>query len=109
MTDALLVPISAVLVSAILLGYRYGQRRELQMLRKWAERNRFELINTRPRRLLESAPFPFWTSGRMPNHFVRVRDAMGRERSGWVRLGTYASSIYGKGLERVEVKWEDPT
>lgn len=94
-------------IAAILGLYRFGRRREVQMLRLWAERSRFELLQFRQRAFSERAPFSFWTTHRTPNYFVRVRDQQGKERSGWVRLGTVFESIYWGGKDRVEVRWEE--
>jgi hypothetical protein len=99
--------LAVIAVAAILALYRRGQRREIQMLKIWAERSHFELLHSRERRFLEGAPFSFWTSHRTPNYFVKVRDQQGRERSGWVRLGTVFERIYWGGKDKVEVRWEE--
>lgn len=96
-----------VVIAAVLALYRRGQRREMQMLNQWAERSHFELLHSRERRFLEGTPFSFWTSHRTPNYFVKVRDQQGRERSGWVQLGTVFESIYWGGKDKVEVRWEE--
>jgi len=77
------------------------------MLHRWAERSQFELLHFRQRAFNEPAPFTFWTSHRMPNYFIKVRDRGGKERSGWLRLGTLFECIYGDGKDKVEVRWED--
>lgn len=99
--------LATLTVTAILAGYRRGQKREALMVQRWAERNHFELLDSRERALLEPAPFSFWTSHRTPNYFVRVRDQHGKERSGWVRLGTVFESIYWGSKDKVEVRWEE--
>jgi hypothetical protein len=99
--------LAVAVVAAILALYRRGRQREIQMLKRWAERSHFELLHSRERRFLEGAPFSFWTSHRTPNYFVKVRDQQGRERSGWVRLGTVFESIYWEGKDKVEVRWEE--
>jgi hypothetical protein len=96
--------VGLVLVAAILVGYRRGQRREATMVQQWAEKNHFELMHFRERAFLEPAPFSFWTSHRTPNYFVRVRDQQGRERAGWVRLGTVFESICWGGRDKVQVR-----
>ena len=77
------------------------------MLQRWAEQSQVELLHFRQRAFTESAPFSFWTSHRTPNYFVRVRDRSGKERSGWLRLGTVIESIYFGGKNKVEVRWEE--
>src|SRR5438067_1897219 len=99
--------IATVLIAAIFAGYRHGRRREILMLQTWAERNHFQLLDFRQRAFCEPAPFLFWTSHRQPNYFVRVRNQHGKERSGWVRLGTIWESIYWGGKDKVEVRWEE--
>jgi len=71
------------------------KRSELVTVQKWAERNSMELLHARERALFEPAPFFFWTSHRTPNYFVRVRDQHGKERCGWIRLGTFWGCILG--------------
>jgi hypothetical protein len=104
---AIVAVIGAGAIAALLGLYGHGRRREVWMLRRWAGRSRFELLCFRQRAFVEAAPFSFWTSHRTPNYFVTVRDEQGRERSGWVRLGTVFESIYWDGKDKVEVKWED--
>ncbi len=77
------------------------------MLQRWAEQSQFQLVQFRQRAFSERAPFSFWTSHRTPNYFVRVRDQQGRERSGWVRLGTVLECIYWGSNDKVEVRWEE--
>ncbi len=77
------------------------------MIQRWAEKSGFELLHFRQRAFSETAPFSFWTSHRAPNYFVRVRDRDGKERSGWIRLGTFFESIYWCDKDKVEVRWED--
>jgi len=99
--------VAAGAIAAILGLYRFGRRREAQMLQRWAEQSGFELLQFRQRAFSESAPFFFLTTHRAPNYFVNVRDQQGTERSGWVRLGTVLESIYWGGKDKVEVQWEE--
>ena len=93
-------------VAAITL-LRRGKQSEVLTVQRWAERNAMELQQVRERALFEPSPFCLWTSHRTPNYFVRVRDQQGRERCGWVRLGTISGSIFGESKDKVEVRWED--
>jgi hypothetical protein len=99
--------LAVVLVALILALYRRGQRREISMVQRWAARSHLELLSLRGRAFFEPAPFSFWISHRTPNYFVRVRDQQGKERSGWVRLGTVFESIYWGGKDKVEVRWDE--
>ena len=99
--------LATVLIAAILAIYRQGLRREVLIVQRWAEQNQFQLLHFRQRAFCEPAPFCFWTSHRTPSYFVRVRDQHGKERSGWVRLGTISEGIYWGGKDKVEVRWEE--
>ena len=99
--------LGTVLISIVLALYRWGQRRAVSMVQRWAEKNRFELLHFRERALFESAPFSFLGSNRTPHYFVRVRDQQGRERHGWIRLGTGLVGIFGAGKDKVEAKWDE--
>ncbi|HYG36596.1 MAG TPA: hypothetical protein VEC99_17515 [Clostridia bacterium] len=94
-------------VAAIVCMYQWGRHREILILQRWAEQNHLELLHFRQRAFSESAPFPFWTSHRTPNYFVRVRGRDGKERSAWLRLGTVFESTYWGGKDKVQVKWEE--
>ena len=94
-------------IAAILGLYRLGRRREVVMLRRWAEHSHLELLSFRQRAFAEAAPFTFWTTHKTPNYFVTVRDSHGKERSGWLRLGTFFEGTYWSGKNKVEVRWED--
>ena len=108
MKELVIATVVAVGAIATILGvYRFGRRREVVMLQRWAQRSHFELLHFRQRAFTEPAPFTFWTSHRMPNYFVKVRDRDGKERRGWLRLGTLFESIYWDGKHKVEVRWED--
>ncbi len=99
--------LGTVITAAILAAYRWEQRHEILMVQRWAEKNRMKLLHLRARRLLEPAPFSFWTSHMTPNYFVGVRDQQGKERSGWVRLGTIFEGTHWGGKDKVEVRWEE--
>ena len=99
------VAICIVALVAVVGLYRYGRRREVLMLKRWAEESHFQLLHCRQRMFSEAAPFSFWTTHRTPNYFVRVKDERGTERSGWVRLGNVVESTYWGGKNQVEVRW----
>src|SRR3954452_19232763 len=94
-------------VAAVVGLYLFGRRREVVMLQRWAEQSQVELLHFRQRAISEPAPFSSWTSHRRPNYFVRVRDREGKERSGWLRLGSLFESVCWDGKDKVEVRWEE--
>lgn len=106
MKEILVHVLITVALVAVWVGIHVlAQRRTIRLLHRWASRNRFKLVEYHERTLMESAPFSFWTSHRRPNFFVRVLDENQRQRTGWVRIGTATSSIWGNP-DAVEVKWD---
>ncbi len=97
-----LVAMLALLLIGI--GLTMWQReRANDMLNKWAAQNQFR-IEQREHRLFRKGPF-LWTTGRGQYVYrVVVRDQNGRERTGWVRLGSW---LFGIWDEKVQVYWED--
>jgi hypothetical protein len=78
-------------------------RRSRLVLQQWAAANGFEITHFEFRSL-RTGPF-FWTgSGKEAVYYVRVRGKDGRERSGWVRCGTFWVGLFS---DRAEVRWED--
>ena len=95
--------IAAILISGVVALHRWGQRKSDSIVLRWAEKNHFQLLQFRERALFESAPFPFLGSNKTPNYFVRVRDERGKERQGWMRVGTIFGGIWE---DEIEVKWD---
>ena len=73
-----------------------------RILRRWADENHFELLHFE-RCFFTGGFSPSTTSRNQIVYFVRVRDREHRERSGWVRCGSFAHP-FGKGAE---VEWKD--
>ena len=72
-------------------------------LRCWAAENCLEILSSDKKFMLGAGPFKWSTNSRNQLvFFVRVRDSSGRERSGWVRCGSYL----GLG-KNIEVKWDN--
>jgi hypothetical protein len=97
-----LAAIAVILVTAILCGYRWLIQRDLSILRKWAEENKFEVLSSE-RRNPGSGPFSYWSGPKKTVYFIKVRDEYEKERSGWVRFG----SFWGGTLDstKAEVMW----
>src|SRR5690242_18875976 len=98
--------LAALVIAGVLASTRRKKRRDTAMVQRWAERNGLKLLYVRERAFREPGPFPLWGSNRQPNYFLRVQDGDGRERSGWVRLGTLLSGTSGSGEDQVEVEWD---
>jgi hypothetical protein len=91
----------AVLLAASLMFWHLKRSREL--LERWADDNRYQIVESSYRHLLRG-PF-FWTSSKGQTVYrVTVRDAKGVERSGWVRCGSWWTGLFS---DKVEVRWEE--
>jgi len=96
---ALLLPAAILLITYVAWCF-YRSR---SLLRRWADENRFQIIDFR---LTSSGPLA-WTSSRSQTiYFVRIRDGDGKERRGWVRCGSFWAGVFSK---KTEVKWENET
>jgi hypothetical protein len=104
MSEILLnIALSAVLIYGILAFVRSTRRRDMRILRQWAEENRFELLRVREKAFLEATPFSYWTRQYQQIYFVKIRAYDGQERSGWVRFGCLFGSW---DSEDVLPKWD---
>ena len=99
--------VAILAIAGVSAAYLHGRAREVSTLKRWAGENGFQLVSFRPRRFLEPAPFFFFLTVKQPQYFIRTRDAQGRERSAWVRLGTLWEGIYWNGKDKVEVRWDE--
>ena len=96
--------IAAVLISLILLGYRYDKRRVRAAILRCAREHGYDVLATEEY-FLSSGPFGWGTSGRARVFRVRVCDASKTERYVWIRVGSYwASPIFD---DRTEFMRED--
>jgi hypothetical protein len=76
------------------------------VLRAWAAEGGFRIIRFQKTNITGRGPFNWWTNGRHQIiYHIRVRDSEGRERSGWVRCGSYLGGILFSN--KAEVKWEE--
>lgn len=81
----------------------WQNERANDMLAEWAIKNQFQ-IDRRERRRFFQGPF-FWSTARGQYVFrVTLRDAQGRQRVAWIRLGSW---LFGIWQNRVQVYWED--
>jgi hypothetical protein len=101
------VAIAALLIGGVLAFYRWGGRRDSSILRKWAEENRLQVLLSERRVLLGRGPFSYWRAPKQTVYFVRVRDQQGKERSGWLRFGSYWGGTWDS--DKAEAKWEEPS
>jgi hypothetical protein len=95
----------AVMVITLVVGFHvFHSNRGLAILKKWVARNGFQLLDYR--RPFYSGGFsPFSTSRGQVVYSVKVRDASGDERTGWVRCGSFFGGVLFS--DEAEVKWEN--
>ena len=76
------------------------------VLRAWAAEGGFRIIRFQKTNITGRGPFNWWTNSPYQSiYHLRVRDSEGRERSGWVRCGSYFGGVLFSN--KAEVKWED--
>jgi hypothetical protein len=93
---AAFVGLVAIFVTFSVLGGRFGR----QAVEKWASTNGFHLISVRRRTFV---PFLRPVNSRLFQFFrVRLRDASGADRKGWVRLESDCTVP-----QVLEVRWDD--
>src|SRR5580658_6870631 len=93
----------AVSGGLVLLTMRMTARADT-ILWNWARKNGFELVHSE--RCFFTGGFnPLMTSRNQVVYFVKVRDQDQRERSGWVRCGSWAGFIFFS--DEAEVKWKE--
>jgi hypothetical protein len=98
-TYLLLISFVAIVIVSVVWSFSRGRT----LLNRWAHDNGFEILHSEVRTLC-AGPFT-WTSSRgQIVYFVQVRDPEGRERSGWVRCGSFWRGI---GSDKTEVRWKD--
>jgi hypothetical protein len=98
-TATYLLPIAFAAVVIVLFVWSFSRGRAL--LNHWAQENGFEILHSEFR-MAGAGPFT-WTRNQIV-YFVRVRDREGRERSGWVRCGSFWRGIFS---DKTEVRWKD--
>ena len=98
-----LVTVAAVVVFVGSLWLHLSRAKAI--LRAWAAEAGVEIVGFRKTNWTGRGPFKWGTTGRNQSiYHLRVRDSAGRERSCWVRCGSY----FGGTLlsNKTEVIWE---
>jgi hypothetical protein len=96
--------IVAMVIAFAVLGIMLHSTRARAILQKWAAANRFELLEIK--RPFFSGGFSFFTTSRgQVVYWVRIRDARGKQRAGWVRCGSYLGGVLFS--DAAEVKWSN--
>lgn len=102
-----LLVLSTVVIALglIVLTAIWHFRRSSMILRRWADENGYELLESRLN-WLNQGPF-FWTSSSGQTvYYVRVVNRSdGRLRQGWVRCGGFWGGLFDA---RAEVRWDEP-
>jgi hypothetical protein len=99
----------ALLIALFLIGGMLGmialaRKRSMTILKAWAENNGYEILQCK--RPFRSGGFSYITLSRgQVVYSVKVRDKKGRERSGWVKCGSYVGGVLSS--DNAEVKWSD--
>jgi len=99
--------IALVLITVFVGLYWLGNLRSKTILHKWAAENGFQLVSFDQKYMIGTGPFKWGTNGRGQTvYFIRVRDREGKERSGWIRCGSYLGGVWFS--KQTEVSWEGP-
>jgi hypothetical protein len=101
---ALLIALVAI---AVFIGWFWLHiSRAKAVLRAWAAGGGFQILDFRKSYMVGTGPFKWWTNSRgQIVYHVRVRDGGGRDRSGWVRCGSYLGGVLFS--QEAEVRWEE--
>ena len=95
-----IVPVAVLLVIG---GVAWQFSRSRTILEQWAAENGYQILE-RERRYMRLGPF-WWRTGKNQQvYYVRVRDGSGRERSGYVRCGSWLAGMLSS---QATVAWDD--
>ncbi len=101
------VMIALVAVAAFIGWWCFYIWRVKAVLRTWAAEGGFKLLRFQRTNLTGRGPFKWWSKSRHQIiYHIRVRDREGRERSCWVRCGSYLGGVLFSN--KTEVKWDEP-
>jgi len=77
------------------------------ILGDWATKGGFQVLSFERKYLIGTGPFKWWTNSRNQIIYrIRVRDSAGKERSGWLRCGSYMAGVLFS--KEAEVRWDEP-
>jgi hypothetical protein len=94
-----MVPVVLVII-VFSCVWSFTQSRKI--LEGWAAGSGFNILRAE-RRVFWMGPFWWRTSKGQAVFYVTVLDQEGRERSGWVRVGSYFGGLFS---DKVTVQWE---
>jgi len=101
MTDQMLFIILAIIFSG--LGIWFAHTRGNTILQDWADVNGLQILR-KEFRYFRQGPFWWRTGNGRVVYFVTVRDEQGRQRSGWVRCGSWLGGLLS---DKADVIWKD--
>jgi hypothetical protein len=97
--------IALIVIAAFLGLWWLVLSRAKAILRQWAADGGFQLLGSEKSYMIGTGPFKWWTNSRSQIvYHVRVRDREGRERSAWVRCGSYFGGVLFS--RQAEVRWD---
>ena len=99
MDISVIILLVVVSVVALYVGWFFARSRSL--LRQWATANGYDLLHFEARNF-RRGPLLWKSSKNQSVYFVTVREADGRERSGWLCLGGFWSGLFSS---EAQVKW----
>jgi hypothetical protein len=99
-------PVVIVFILCFVLGWNfYYVRLAERILRRWAAEHDFEVVSFK--RVIFGHPFGFMINSRSQVILaITVRDRKGRERSGWLKCGSFWAGVFSN---EAQVKWRDGT
>jgi hypothetical protein len=91
-------------LTIIILTTLWFFKRSATILERWAEQNRYELLESKIN-WFNQGPF-FWTSSKGQTvYYVQVLDRRnGQTRRGWVRCGSFWGGLMS---DKAEVRWDE--
>ena len=98
--------IALVAIAAFIGWFWLHLSRAKAILRAWAADGGFQILTFQKSYMIGTGPFKWWTNSRgQIVYHVHVRDTEGRERSGWVRCGSYLGGVLFS--KQAEVRWDE--
>jgi len=95
---------TVAVLGLVAFGLWWHSTRSAALLQRWAEESGFTVVDRRLRHL-SRGPFTWTTAKGQSVYRVTVVDSSNRERSGWVRCGSFA---FGLVSDKVRVRWDEP-